>query len=240
LGEYELKYSVFGTSAILVQWPSEIDEYILNDILEFKKLIQNNNIKQILEIINTYNSLLIKYDFTIDNFNDKIFALKSLYASLKYSKKRESKLWKIPVCYDATFALDLDDLARIIRCSQDEIIAIHSAPIYTVFFIGFLPGFLYLGGLDKRLYFDRKKTPNPSIKKGSVGIGGQQTGIYPQNSPGGWHIIGNSPIEFFHPKLETPCFANAGDKIQFIPIGLEEYRHILNETFNLKPVDYNG
>ena len=96
-----------------------------------------------------------------------------------------------------SFGIDLDEIAQKKKLSIDEIIELHTTPKYQVFSIGFLPGFLYLGGLDKRLHFDRKSVPRLAVKKGAVGIGGMQTGIYPKTSPGGWHIIGNSPVIFF-------------------------------------------
>jgi len=102
----------------------------------------------------------------------------------------------------------------------------HSNNIYTVFFMGFLPGFMYLGGLDERLFFNRKPNPRLHIAKGSVAIGGKQTGVYPSKSAGGWNIIGRTPISFFNIKDEIPCFTKAGDKIKFVPISLDEYHRI--------------
>ncbi|WP_411766935.1 5-oxoprolinase subunit PxpB [Winogradskyella sp. A3E31] len=239
-----MKYSRYGASGILIEWPAKIDENILSDILNYKKSLQNKYVKEKLYIINTYNSLLINYNFTIDNINDKILTLKGLYSNLNREVNLNNQLWKIPVCYDDDFAIDIDHFSQEKKVSKSDIIKWHSAPLYTVFFIGFLPGFLYLGGLDKRLHFSRRKTPNPSIKKGAVAIGGEQTGIYPQQSPGGWHIIGNSPIEFFDPKKEVPCFAQAGDKIQCVPISLDEYHSISKKVktgnYQLKPEVYHG
>ena len=140
--------------------------------------------------------------------------------------KVKSVLWKIPVCYDAVFGIDLEAISKEKNLSKEEIIKRHSQAIYTVYFIGFLPGFLYLGGLDESLHVPRKSTPRLQIEKGAVAIGGNQTGVYPTESPGGWNIIGNSPIEFFNPKLETPCFAKAGDKISFKPITIQEFKTI--------------
>jgi len=226
LNAYQLTYKPFGERSILVEWPSEIDENILNDVLIFKNKLQNKNIELEVEVKSAYNSLLITYDFTIENINDKISALKTLYLSSGDIPKTQFRLWKIPVCYDDEFALDLDDISEKKQLSKKDIIQLHSGTIYTVFFIGFLPGFLYLGGLDERLYFPRKSTPRQLIKKGAVAIGGNQTGVYPNESPGGWNIIGNSPIEFFNASKDIPCFAKAGDKIQFVPISLKQYNDL--------------
>ena len=102
----------------------------------------------------------------------------------------------------------------------------HSAPLYEVYFLGFLPGFPYLGGLDTKLATPRLEIPRISVPKGAVAIGGSQTGVYPSKSPGGWHIIGNTPVSFFDVKQSSPCFLSAGDRLRFIPIPIKEYHHI--------------
>lgn len=221
--KYDLKYSQYGASSILIEWPSLIDENILKDIINFKKVITVNYIELKVEVISAYNSLLINYVLTIDKFNSRVFELKSLYESTAIKLNFKQTLWEIPVCYNDEFAIDLDNFSLKKQLPKSEIIQRHSSQIYTIYFIGFLPGFLYLGGLDKSLHFNRKSTPNLNIKKGAVGIGGNQTGIYPQNSPGGWHIIGNSPVDFFDLKSKNPCFANAGDKLKFKPISKSEF-----------------
>ena len=239
---YNLKYSRYNESSILIEWKAVIDKDILQDVLRFKFLIKKKYIKQKVEVINTYNSILIIYDYTIDSFNSKIFTLKSLYLQQNESETKKPTHWKIPVCYDDEFATDLEDYSHQKELSRVEIIKLHSDVIYTVFFTGFLPGFLYLGGLDSRLFLDRKTTPNLNVKKGSVAIGGQQTGIYPQDSPGGWHIIGNSPIELFNTMSKPPCFVKAGDKIQFQPISVSEHhtitKSIENSMFNPKSLKF--
>lgn len=223
---FQLTYKPYGERSILVEWPPEINENILQDVLNFKLNIQNNYIKSKIQVTSAYNSILITYNTTIDNINDEVLSLKSIYSSKKHTSKSTGMLWKIPVCYDDEFALDLSELSIEIKLSKSKIIELHSDTIYTVYFIGFLPGFLYLGGLDKSLHFPRKSTPRQLIKKGAVAIGANQTGIYPNESPGGWNIIGNSPISFFDASKDMPCFAKAGDKIQFVPISVMEYQNI--------------
>ncbi|MEM5566867.1 5-oxoprolinase subunit PxpB [Psychroserpens sp. AS72] len=233
---FELTYRRFSERSILVEWPQEIDEYILKDVLLFKNSLLSFNGKLILQINSAYNSLLIIYGITIDNVNDEILTLKAHYLERNIVKKMTTKLFKIPVCYDEEFGLDLIEISEAKQLSIPEIIQRHSKPIYTVFFIGFLPGFLYLGGLDEHLHFPRKKSPRLDVKKGAVAIGGEQTGIYPNASPGGWNIIGNSPIDLFLPHKKEPCFAKAGDKIQFVPISKLEYDDVV---FQMKQGSYN-
>jgi len=219
-------YKRFGERAILIEWPTSIDEAILEDIIKFRHAIEINNIKEILEIKLAYNSLLIIYNSFCRNYEDRVEILKKWYNSQKTKHDIVSKLWEVPVCYDAVFGIDLDEISKEKKLSKQNIIERHSQAIYTVFFIGFLPGFLYLGGLDSSLEMPRKSNPRLQIKKGSVAIGGNQTGVYPSESPGGWNIIGNTPLEFFNPKINPPCFAKAGDKIKFKPITINEYNDI--------------
>ena len=224
----KLTYKPFGDRAIIVEWPAKIDEKILKNILNFKNAIQKNSIKVIVDIISTYNSLTIFYRTTIDNIDSEVLALKDIYSKQNPSKITDNYLWKIPVCYDQKFGLDLEEISQKNKLSIKEIISLHSKQIYTVYFIGFLPGFLYLGGLNKKLFFRRKSNPRIHVEKGAVGIGDSQTGVYPQESAGGWNIIGNSPLEFFDRKKDYPCFAHAGDKVQFVPIDIETHEEIVN------------
>ena len=234
---YKLKYSAFNNRSILIDWPQKIDQNILNDILIFKNSITSNYIKQKVEVINTYCSILIIYNFTIDNFNDEFYRLKQLYRHCDPTIKLKIKLWEIPVCYDELFGTDLSEFSAKKGLSKTEIINKHSDQIYIVFFTGFLPGFLYLGGLDPKLKMERKNTPSLDVKKGSVAIGGNQTGIYPQDSPGGWHVIGNTPIDLFNPKQDPPCQILAGDKLKFYEIDKAEHynmkKEVISGTFNL-------
>ncbi|GGK15881.1 allophanate hydrolase [Yeosuana aromativorans] len=223
---FELTYKPFGERSILVEWPSVINEQILKDIIGFKTAIKEKNVKSIVEIKSAYNSLLITYNSICRNFENEVKILKNIYELSKKNNDRMSVLWKIPVCYDDCFGIDLDAISEEKKLSKKDIIKIHSQAVYTVYFIGFLPGFLYLGGLDERLHVDRKQTPRLTIEKGTVAIGGQQTGVYPNESPGGWNVIGNTPISFFDVTKEEPCFANPGDQIIFNPITLEEYNHV--------------
>lgn len=229
---YELQYKRYSERAILIEWPVKIDENILYDLLSFKKSILSFYGKLIVEVISSYNSLLIYYVSTIEDFYSEVFELKSLYSKDFEDTVPENKLWRIPVCYAASLAQDLEVFAKDKSLTVEEIIRLHTAPLYTVYGIGFLPGFLYLGGLDDQLHRARKITPSLHVKKGAVAIGGSQTGIYPVDSPGGWHVIGMCPLDFFNPKTENCCFILPGDKIQFISIKKNEYNDIRTRIEN--------
>ncbi|PKV51998.1 inhibitor of KinA [Aquimarina sp. MAR_2010_214] len=224
--KYKLQYKRYSERAILIEWPSEIEENILQNLLSFKKSILSSCNKPIIEVIPAYNSLLIYYVSTIEDFYSEVLMLKSLYSKGFDETRPESRLWKIPVCYTTSLAQDLKTFAESKSLTVEEIIRLHTTPLYTTYFIGFLPGFLYLGGLDDQLHNARKMTPSLHVKKGAVAIGGNQTGIYPMSSPGGWHVIGMCPLDFFNPKIEDCCFISSGDKIQFISVEEKKYNDI--------------
>lgn len=223
---FNLQYKRFGERSILIEWPAIIDENILRDIIDFKNQINKNNIKEIDELKSAYNSLLVVYDSICRDFENDVKLLKNLYKSPDIKHDIVSKSWKIPVCYDLFFGVDLEAISLEKNLSIDDIINRHSQAIYTVYFIGFLPGFLYLGGLNESLIVPRKATPRLKVEQGSVAIGGNQTGVYPKESPGGWNIIGNSPISFFDITKEIPCFSKPGDQIIFYPITIKEHENI--------------
>lgn len=218
-----ITYKPFGNKAILIEWDAVITQEILNDILNFKYKIEHQNDVEFYDIIIGYNSLTLRLKEPFKNFAILKTYLKFCYSSTVQIPKQKKYVWEIPVCYDINFGIDLEEIASAKKMTIEEIIQIHSATLYTVFFIGFLPGFLYLGGLDKRLFINRKPNPRLRVPKGAVAIGGKQTGIYPVNSPGGWNIIGNTPISFFNVNAIKPCFARSGDCIKFTPISSDEY-----------------
>lgn len=224
-----VSYKPFGNQAILIEWQSKIDVSILESILLFKQKIVSQKELFFSDVIVGYNSLTIKYKLPFNDFSSEVEKLKSIFKLDTEIKKEQRFIWEIPVCYDLEFGIDLEEIAQKSRLKVDEIIKLHSEQIYTVFFIGFLPGFLYLGGLNEQLFFDRKPNPRLNVAKGSVAIGGKQTGVYPSNSAGGWNIIGKTPINFFDVNNDNPCFAKAGDLIKFKPISLKEFYKIEKE-----------
>ena len=215
-----------GEQAILLTWDAIIDENLLYFLLEIKQKIENNYTKVKVEVINTYNSLLVNYSFAINNAYNEILQLKQLISTPIDYKLNSFFQFTLPVCYSPKFGLDLALLSEQNQLSISEIIELHTQPNYTIYFTGFLPGFLYLGGLHKKLYISRKKTPRLQVQKGTVAIGEKQTGIYPQNSPGGWHIIGKTPVSLFNIKNEPSCEILPSDEISFKPISKLEFENI--------------
>ena len=229
LKSYSLKYKRFGENSILIEWPSRINESILENILVFKLELEKRYFNKPFFLKNSYSSLLITYK-EIKNLKNKISELNDIYKKLRIAQKQVFNKWEIPVCYEFKFGNDLNYLENSLSIKKEEIISLHYSSEYLVYNFGFLPGFLYLGGLNKKIHHPRKENPTLEVPKGAVGIGGSQTGIYPNNSPGGWYIIGNSPINLFNSNKTSPCFIKPGDKIKFNPISLKEYELIKIEV----------
>lgn len=227
MADYDLTYKAYGKQAILIEWPARIDASILQDILSFQKVLKN---QKIADSIVAYHSLTLVLKQPVKNFQAWVEQLTTLYASRQQSPITRKKIWQIPVCYDALFGLDLDPMSKQIGMTASQIIAMHSSQEYLVYFIGFQPGFLYLGGLPETLHLPRKETPRLRVAPGSVAIGGGQTGIYPQRSAGGWHIIGRTPISLFDAKKSRLCFATSGDFLRFNPIDQTTFYEIQNEV----------
>lgn len=238
---YQLTYRHFNERAVLIQWPQKIDEAILNDINQYKKAV-DQRFEEVNSVI-SYCELLVEFPSHIDNYSKLFEELRSLYQNKKEYHYKAS-LIKIPVCYDPSFGIDQQELCKNLKISLEELIDLHTKNTYTVFALGFLPGFMYLGGLDKVLHHPRHRHPREKVPKGSVGIAGKQTGIYPRESPGGWQLIGRSPLDLFKANQDPPCFIQAGDKIQFYPISMDEYQLICiqleTELYQLDKTPYGN
>ncbi|MGK0495534.1 MAG: KipI family sensor histidine kinase inhibitor [Maribacter sp.] len=214
----------FGVHAVLVEWPVEVSELILNKILQFESFLKIQCLEDAnWEYVSAYNSLLVvNTKTTIDyvSFSEK---LQHWYASMGEAKPYQGHLWRLPVSYDQEFGIDLDDISIQLKIEISELIRLHTSHVYTVYGIGFLPGFMYLGGLPAVLETSRKATPRLKVIKGAVGIAGKQTGVYPQESPGGWNIVGNCPVPIFDATKKEPCFVSVGDQIQFYKVSRAKY-----------------
>ncbi|MEX2350104.1 MAG: 5-oxoprolinase subunit PxpB [Flavobacteriaceae bacterium] len=215
----------FGEKALLLEWEEVISEKMHHHIMGVIDLIWHALGEEVLEIVPAFHSLtvFIKPHTDVSTFTNKI---KKVIDSKREKSPSKKILITIPVCYEAPFSMDIEELAHKKNISVSEVIRLHTEPIYFVHFLGFFPGFPYLGGLSERLYFPRKIEPRTFISKGSVGIGGNQTGIYTTNSPGGWNIIGKSPLTFFDSTKNSPALLRAGSYIKFEKIGQEQFREI--------------
>ena len=223
---YRITYQIIEEGFLLLEWPSLIDDDINAHVLSLKNEI-SDVADHIVDLVPSYCSLAIFYDIRFLCPKDLLYQIKMILTEDK--KKPLKPIKEIPVCYDLSLALDLQEMSNKKGLLRSELISLHCSPTYRVAFLGFLPGFVYLSGLDKRLHHPRKKEPRLSIPKGSVAIGGEQTGIYPISSPGGWNIIGRSPITLFDQELESPSPFEPGDRIRFKPISISEYNKALKK-----------
>ncbi|MFT5822969.1 MAG: inhibitor of KinA [Crocinitomix sp.] len=215
--------SSFGENAILLKWPTAIDAKMHAEILAWETLIKTHFDNDILDLVVTYAEMALYFKSHAPL--EEITAFIQTINTPKINE-RKSQAWVIPVCYDSEFGLDIDIVAEHNNISADQVVILHTAQPCRIYFTGFLPGFLYLGGLADQLVTPRKKTPRLQISKGAVAIGGSQTGIYPIDSPGGWQIIGHTPIELFNLSKTEPSPFLPGDFIHFQSITKDQLEAI--------------
>ncbi len=220
---FDIEIKAFGNRAILIEWPNKIDEEILDDIIRFTPLAVASEKDELINYTPGYNSLLLEYNKVLDDFENKRQLLTKIYESPRAQRSDAFNTWHIPVCYEEEFGVDLPVFAEN-GLSKEQVVNLHTLKPLRVFMIGFLPGFLYLGGMPEALNMDRKAKPRLKVSKGAVAIGGKQTGIYPMESPGGWQIIGRTPLSLFDLSHEQPTPIRQGDKIQFYEIDLKTYQ----------------
>ncbi|WP_294778016.1 5-oxoprolinase subunit PxpB [uncultured Eubacterium sp.] len=215
-----------GDSAVTVQFKNEISKEVNSYVTSLCAEIENNKIKGVIEYIPTFCSVSVLYDCTLISAKKLISKLEKIIKNIKITSSRKAKLYEIPVCYDDCFALDMGNVCEHSHLTREEIIARHSGRDYLIYMLGFLPGFAYLGGMDEALATPRLDSPRSEIFEGAVGIGGEQTGIYPVASPGGWQLIGKTPVKVYDKERENPILYSSGDYIRFVPVSLAEYDQI--------------
>ncbi|HYK47478.1 MAG TPA: 5-oxoprolinase subunit PxpB [Parafilimonas sp.] len=218
-----------GDHAITVAFGNEIDEEINQSVFSVFRYLKKQKFDFILDVIPAYASLSVVYDVMrirnigVTNSYDYMHDL--LQNALQQAPHVMSELRNIsvPVCYHESLGPDLTTLSQQRKVAIEEIIQIHSSSVYRVYMLGFLPGFTYMGKVHDKIAMPRKSVPSKSVPAGSVGIAGIQTGIYPVDSPGGWNIIGRTPLKIFEAHNEHPCFFEPGDQVKFEPITLDEF-----------------
>lgn len=240
----EITILPFGDHAILVQWQALIEETILNKVIAFEHHLKSSTLFNQWEFVSSYHSLtLINTSASLD-FRTLKKEITKLYSQVTLQESVSQFLWEIPVCYETTYAKDLAFVAKTLQITPEKVIELHKHAVYTLYGIGFLPGFLYLGDVPKELQLPRRDSPRLSVPKGAVGLAGGQTGIYPQVSPGGWHLIGHCPIPLFNPLKTPPIMLQVGDKVQFKSISSAELKLIEIENkvgiYTLKKTKINA
>lgn len=220
------KYLNIGDKSLLIEFANDISEEINHKVRKMMISINDKKLGFIKEIIPTYRSLKIDYDPLIINYDDMIKIFENIEKKICLTIPESSNIIEIPVCYGNKYGEDLKEVAKYSNLTKEEVIKIHTENEYLIYMIGFTPGFPYLGGMSELISMPRLEKPRIKISNGSVGIAGNQTGIYPQDSPGGWQIIGKTPVKLFDLSKENPVLLNAGDYIKFVSISEFEFLNI--------------
>ena len=218
-------------SAILIEFGNSIGYEINAKVYALQSSIESSDLgPTVIEFIPSYRSLLVEYDVTQHTFaelHDQVNELANRVASEQVATtEADGDIQQIPVAYGGEYGPDLETVAEHAGLSPDEVIAIHSGTDYHVFMLGFAPGFPYLGGMDERIACPRLATPRTLVPAGSVGIAESQTGVYPNPSPGGWQLIGRTPMKLFDADADPPTAMLPGNKVNFVPIPYDEYETI--------------
>ena len=225
------KLNNIGDCGIVCDFGNEVNREINTGVIKLfhhvKKETLQGNLKGILNYTPSYNKLIINFDLGKTNSSRIIDFLQSVdFTKLHFSQS--NKKWTIPICYD--FEMDLENISKNLKIDEDEIKKIHLNTSFFIYMIGFVPGHPFMGDLDPKLFLNRLKTPRVKVPAGSVGIVEKFCNIYPYESPGGWNIIGRTPIKLFNAQNESnPCLLSPGDTIKFKSISKEEYEKLANE-----------
>ena len=221
--------SNLGDAAIYCDFGTEVNEKINLKVISYfnhlKKLVKENKIEGIINLTPSYNKLIISFDLSITNFKKITKILETL--KVTNNNQQDSKKIKIPLCHDEELALDLISLSKKLKISSSEIMNLYLNKEYFCYMTGFIAGMPFLGDINEKIRFDRLQTPRIKVPKGSIGITEQFCNIYTFESPGGWNIIGNTPIKVFDKSNDlNPTLINPGDKVSFYKISRKEYDHL--------------
>ena len=231
--ENSVRFLFSGDSALVIEFGNEISVDINKKIRKMMDDIKKENIDGIVELVPTYCSLLINYDVLKIDYNTLVEKLKTfLNNNLETAEGEEVTLIEIATLYNDEVGPDLSYVAEHNKISKEEVIKIHTGTDYLVYMLGFMPGFTYLGGMSEKIATPRLESPRLQIYPGSVGIAGKQTGMYPSMSPGGWRIIGRTPLKLYNPDSDTPVYISSGDYVRYVSISEEEYNDILKKVEN--------
>ena len=214
-------------NSLLIQFENKIDETINRKIRILCDYFEKHKIKGITEYVPYYTAISIIYNpFEIklhEGFPLLKNEIENIINSLDFSKEYKENIVEIPVCYEEDFGPDIKYVAKYNNISIEEVVNIHTSGKYLVYMLGFAPGFPYLGGMNKKIATPRKETPRLKIPEGSVGIAGMQTGVYPIETPGGWQIIGRTPLQLFNIESSKKSLLKCGDIVKFKSISVNEY-----------------
>lgn len=221
----EAQFRACGDTALVVQFGETIDPRLSDAVLALDAALAETEVPGVVETVPTFRSLMIHYDPLHTTAAELRRNIEPLIGQTNLAQ-RPARTWRIPVCYEHDLAPDLHSVAARIGRTADDVVALHSGATYHVYMIGFLPGYPYAGDLPPALVLPRLENPRVRVPAGSVAIATTLTAIYPVESPGGWHLIGSTPIAFFDAAREPPALIAPGDRIAFEPVGRTRYEEI--------------
>lgn len=222
------KFIPAGDKSLVMEFGNSISPKINAKIRNMVEALDEAELMGIMEIIPTYRSILIIYEPLIIKYKELIDSLKKMEKSLGNTGSGEARIVELPTVYGGEYGPDIEFVAEHNNLTTEEVIKIHSSTDYLLYMLGFTPGFGYLGGMSDEIETPRLQVPRTKIPAGSTGIAGKQTGIYPIDSPGGWQLIGRTPVRLYDPLSDPPVLLNAGDLVRFVPVDEEEYLRILD------------
>ncbi|MFM1652245.1 5-oxoprolinase subunit PxpB [Brevibacillus sp. B_LB10_24] len=238
----EAVFQPLGDQAVVVQFGTAVSLEAYRQVRRVSAMLDRRPLPGMVEYIPAYTTITIFYNpqELYDWYKNAGLAdreqdsgspyqiccclIQEQLEQAEFESEEAGRIVDIPVCYGGELGPDLGEVARLHQLSEQEVIEIHAGGDYLIYMIGFAPGFPYIGGLSERIATPRRKSPRLSIPAGSVGIAGSQTGIYPMETPGGWQIIGRTPLRLFRPEDNPPSLLRAGDRVRFVPISLDDFR----------------
>jgi inhibitor of KinA len=236
--EYRLRPA--GDTALVVEFGDSIDRRVSAKVLALARRLDQHRLGGIIETVPTFRSLMVHYDPLVLPMSSLSARIAELMQSVP-TREEPGRLWRLPACYDMRIAPDLGDVASRTGLSADQVIECHSAAIYHVYMLGFLPGMAYLGDVPAELVLPRRASPRRKVPAGSVAIATTMTCIIPLETPSGWHLIGRSPIRFLEQRPNPSALLAAGDKVTFMPVSLREYELLAIQatagTLTIMPIE---
>lgn len=211
-----------GDTAVIVEFGDRIDRIVSERVLRLSELVRAANLPGVVETVPTFRSLMVHYDPLATTSANLNAALEQLIDSGR-GEAKPVKLWRIPACYAASHAPDLEEVAQRTGLGTEEIIRLHSSTRFHIYMLGFVPGFPYMGDLPQPLVLPRRADPRIRVPAGSIAIATSMSAIYPLESPGGWHLIGATPVRLFDLRQPRPALLSPGDAVRFEPIASAEF-----------------
>ena len=220
------RFATLSDRALVVHLGDQIDTAMFRAVRSMSRQLEANPPAGMVEVVPAFTTVAVYYDPLCTSEAELTSHINGLESLLDSTAEPPPRVVEIPVCYGGEFGSDLEFVAKHARISTSEVIEVHSAADYLVHMIGFAPGFPYLGGMSSKISTPRRSSPRLKIPVGSVGIAGDQTGIYPLETPGGWQLIGRTPLELFQPNQDPPTLLQAGDVVRFRSISPQQFREL--------------